>query len=144
MTTNEADMLAEELRKCDERLVRLRKERVDAERELLRPTARRNRALVLAVLGAIGAVAGFGAANRQLGARYASEAMATQAAHEEKLSRQRADNETCRANGERLETTVTACRNRLRSMVVPPVIREAPRKPVPCNCDPGDPLCSCL
>jgi hypothetical protein len=134
----------EQLRRAEERVVQVRSENAALERRLFKPTGLRNWTIAGVLATALAGTLGFVISNRAGYARAAVDRDRAAEEHGKAVERRRLSTEQCKGSLDRKLAELLSCQ---RSRVPPapdPAPRPPPRPGPPCNCEAGDPLCSCL
>lgn len=133
-----------ELRLAEERMAQVRARNAQLERTLLKPTALRNRAIATLALAALGGAIAYVGATRAGDVHAAASRAHLEAEYEDVCAAQRRGIDVCMETIQKEKNDTLACQAQLeqlrRSQPPAPRVRAAPQ----CNCQLGDPLCSCL
>lgn len=135
-----------ELRLAEERLAKVRARNTQLERELLEPTPLRNRVIATLVLAAFGGALAYVGATRAGDARAAQARAHLAAEYEDVCAGQRRGIDACKELLRKEQNDTLTCKaqrddvQRKVSAAPSPPARVNPK----CNCQVGDPLCSCL
>jgi hypothetical protein len=147
----EADAMTEEdlrdtLRRAEERIRDLRQENATLERSLLRPTAVRS-ATVATVVAALlaGTLAYVGGSNFG-DVRAARERDLAELTHGARMTGERTVIDACKLSLQKTTSDIDGCKAERDELLQRLRDRAAanPTRTPPCNCQAGDPLCSCL
>ena len=135
-----------ELRLAEERLAEVRARNARLERTLLKPTGLRNRAIATLALSALGGALAYVGATRAGDARAAEARARLVAQYEDLFAGQRRAVDACKGLVQMQKSDTLACsaqRDQLLQ-IMPPRPLDSVRVISKCNCQLGDPLCSCL
>jgi len=142
----EPNELREELRRAETRVRMLRESNAALEQRLLRPTAFRAASVAVLATALLAGTLAYVGAGKLGDLRAAREEDLAERLHVQRLAEERTIVDACNVSFRKTTNDVVRCRverdellQRARERVL-----ANPRGAVRCNCQPGDPLCSCL
>jgi hypothetical protein len=145
-TTSEPEALREELRRAEVRLTMLRAANAALEQRLLKSSGLRRTGLATVAAALLVGMFAHAVGGRLGAAQAAHERALAVEAHRLRVADRSVIVDACRASVARISGATDRCkserdelRQRLRDRVT-----TRPDKAPPCNCQPGDPLCSCF